>query len=91
MGRNPLQNHTLPLAGEKKTSGSMFGSVPQFFGSVIFGIIGFYAFRQAKNEAIWQRMLLGVGLMAFPYFVSNNWLFWITGVAMTAGCCYSWE
>lgn len=61
-----------------------------FIGSCIFGGIGFIAFVYGKKNSEYQPMLLGVGLMAYPYFVKNVWLMYGIGVALTAAL-YFWR
>ena len=56
----------------------------QLFAGLIFGAIGFVAFMYGKKQARMKTMLLGVGLMAYPYFVANPLLMWGIGVVLTA-------
>jgi hypothetical protein len=56
-----------------------------FFAIIVFSIIGLAAFRAGKREGAWKTMLIGVGLMVYPYFVSDAWWLWGIGVALTVG------
>ncbi len=54
------------------------------FAAIIFGSIGFGAWRYGKNMGQWRPMVIGVGLMLYPYFVDGAWLLWGIGIALTA-------
>ena len=54
------------------------------FASLLFGVIGFVAFRYGKKNAVFVPMLLGIVLMVFPYFVSETWMIYAVGCALTA-------
>jgi hypothetical protein len=53
------------------------------FGSLIFGVIGLVAFRYGKKSALIVPMLLGLGLMIYPWFVSETWMLYVIGCALT--------
>ena len=53
------------------------------FGSLIFGVIGLVAFRYGKKSALIVPMLLGLGLMIYPWFVSETWMLYVIGSALT--------
>lgn len=48
----------------------------------IFGTIGWGAFTYGKRLDLWQPRAIGVGLMGYPYLVTNSWLLWGTGVGL---------
>lgn len=54
------------------------------FAMLLFGIIGFAAFRYGKKNGSVNPMLLGVGLMVYPYFVSRTWALYAVGLALCA-------
>ena len=54
------------------------------FASLIFGVIGFVAFRYGKKNTLFMPMILGITLMAFPYFVPETWMLYAIGGALTA-------
>jgi hypothetical protein len=54
------------------------------FAIVLFGIIGFAAFRYGKKIGRLSPMLLGVGLMVYPYFISQVWLLYAIGCVLCA-------
>ncbi|MDB5812902.1 MAG: hypothetical protein JWM03_1900 [Rhodocyclales bacterium] len=49
------------------------------FASILFGLIGAVAFGYGKKNASWRPMVVGVALVAFPYFVSETWLIYAIG------------
>jgi hypothetical protein len=55
------------------------------FGALLFGIIGWAAYRYGKkhenNKALW----LGVALMVYPYVVSQTWLLYAVGAGLCVG------
>jgi hypothetical protein len=53
-------------------------------GGLIFGSIGFVAFIYGKRMHVWRPMFLGIGLMAYPYFVENDIALFAIGAIGTA-------
>ena len=53
-------------------------------GGLLFGSIGFVAFVYGKRMHVWKPMLLGIALMAYPYFVSNDIALFAIGTLGTA-------
>jgi MFS family permease len=53
-------------------------------GAVVFGIIGFVAWRYGRKQAQPATKWLGVALMFYPYLVSDTWLLYLIGVALCA-------
>ena len=46
-------------------------SFANIFSGVLFGTIGFSAFLYGKKQASVKALILGIILMAYPYFVQN--------------------
>ena len=55
------------------------------FGSFLFGIIGFAAWRYGKKTSRPAVKWIGVALMLYPYGVSQTWLLYALGVALCTG------
>jgi len=55
------------------------------FAAVIFGVIGFAAFRYGKKHALVPPIAIGLALMVYPYFVSQTWLVYAIGCALCGG------
>jgi hypothetical protein len=53
-------------------------------GGLLFGSIGFVAFVYGKRMNVWKPMFLGLALMAYPYFVTNDIALFAIGAVGTA-------
>lgn len=51
---------------------------------VLFSSIGLGYFIYGKRQGAPVPLLCGIGLMVFPYFVSNSWTMALVGVALMA-------
>ena len=51
--------------------------------AVLFGLIGFAAFRYGKKNGEPRQLFLGLALMAYGYFVTNVWLSLAIGALLT--------
>ncbi len=52
--------------------------------SVIFGSIGLGAFIYGKKQSNFKALVIGIVLMAYPYFLTNAIALYATGVVLTA-------
>jgi hypothetical protein len=71
---------------ELKTMESFGLTMPSpayIFGAVLFGIIGFAAYRYGKKAESAATKWIGVALMLYPYAISETWLLYVVG----AGLC----
>lgn len=59
-------------------------SAANLIGGVIFGSIGFIAFTYGKRMNLWKPMLLGIGLMIYPYFVTSDAIIYGIGIAASS-------
>ena len=59
------------------------GSETSLIWGVIFGAIGLAYFVFGKKQQRFVPLFCGIGLMAFPYFVSNTVLLVIIGLALS--------
>ncbi|MDQ6626448.1 MAG: hypothetical protein M3Y69_09990 [Verrucomicrobiota bacterium] len=69
---------SLALDGVMPTSGA------ELIGGLIFSSIGLIAFVYGKRMHVWKPMFIGLGLMAYPYFVSTDVLLYSLGAVLTA-------
>jgi hypothetical protein len=61
----------------------MFNFNPyNILAGLIFGTLGLGVYMYGKRMDLWQPRLIGLGLMIYPYFVSNSWLLWGVGVGL---------
>ena len=58
------------------------------FGLVLFGVIGYAAYRHGKKAALPTFKWLGVALMLYPYAVSSIGLLYLVGAALCVGLYY---
>lgn len=58
-------------------------SLSSILASLVFGIIGFVAFRKGKKDLNFRLTLTGVALMAYPIFISGPAITWLAGAGLT--------
>jgi hypothetical protein len=51
--------------------------------AVLFGLVGFAAFRYGKKNSEPRPLFIGIALMAYGYFVSNAWVSLAIGSVLT--------
>ena len=54
-------------------------------GSILFGLIGFFAFQHGRKRGNRPALWLGLALMLYPYAISSTWLLYAVGVVLCAG------
>lgn len=57
-------------------------SISSLVASFIFGVAGMYIVKQARKDAHLPNLLIGVGLMIYPYFIENIYLMWGLGLGL---------
>jgi hypothetical protein len=60
-------------------------SAANLIGGLVFGSIGFIAFIYGKRMNLWKPMLLGLALMVYPYFISDDVMMIAIGAIGTTG------
>ena len=55
-------------------------SAVNLIGGTIFGSIGFVAFMYGKRMSLWKPMFLGIALMVYPYFISDDKIMLVLGI-----------
>lgn len=57
------------------------------YGTILIGIgfslVGWMAWRYGRKNQSGRHMLLGIGLMVYPYFVSSHWWSLVIGTLLT--------
>ncbi|MBI1173967.1 MAG: hypothetical protein GC139_01725 [Sideroxydans sp.] len=59
-------------------------STANLFASILFSTIGFAAFVYGKKAMSWKPMAIGGTLMGYTYLISQTWLIYLLGVALSA-------
>jgi len=78
---------------ELKTIEDMGFTLPSpayLFALILFGVIGFAAYRYGKKASLPAIKWLGVALMLYPYAVSETWQLYAVGLAL-CGALYFWR
>ena len=65
-------------------------SAVKIFACTIFGAIGFVAFIYGKKNKFFRPMIIGIALMAYPYFISGTFFLYFVGIVLTAAL-YFWR
>ena len=60
-------------------------------GIVVFLVMGLLAFRRSKQTKRAELTAIGLALMVFPYAVSQAWLLWSIGLALTVLLAVRWK
>ncbi|MDO8580332.1 MAG: hypothetical protein Q7S13_02510, partial [Candidatus Omnitrophota bacterium] len=64
--------------------------VAKIIAWVIFGGIGTIAFIYGKKMQSFKPMLIGIGLIAYPYFINSTLWLYVVGVGLTS-LLYVWR
>ncbi|HVO91507.1 MAG TPA: hypothetical protein VMT22_01645 [Terriglobales bacterium] len=60
------------------------GSAATLLWGVLFGAVGLAYFVYGKKQQMFVPLFCGIGLMVFPYFISNTILLVLTGAVLSA-------
>jgi ABC-type Fe3+-siderophore transport system permease subunit len=71
--------------------GLVLPSPAYIFGAILFGIIGWVAFRRGRKSSVSVLTWTGVALMLYPYGVSEAWMLWLIGIALSALVYAKWD
>jgi len=50
---------------------------------LLFGVVGMIYVRWGKRESELLPLVCGVGLLAYPYFISSSWAMAVIGLVLT--------
>jgi hypothetical protein len=71
--------------------GLVLPSPAYIIGAILFGIIGYLAFRRGRSASRPTLIWIGVALMLYPYAVSQTWLLWALGLALCGWLYVKWS
>ena len=77
------------MAGIGLSEASDF-SAAKIFACIIFGAIGFAVFLYGKKNKLFRLLVIGIALMAYPYFISGTFFLYSIGITLTA-ILYFWR
>jgi hypothetical protein len=60
-------------------------------GAILFGIIGWMAFRRGRQRSNSVLTWTGIALMLYPYAISDTWLLWLLGAALLGLAYARWD
>ena len=64
-------------------------STAYIIGVVIFGLVGYVAYRYGKRMSLQTTKWIGIALMLYPYAISTTWLLYAVGIALCTGAYIS--
>jgi len=68
-----------------ESMGLVLPSPAYLIGAVLFGILGYAAYRYGKKTSNATTKWLGVALMLYPYAISETWQLYAVGTALCIG------
>jgi hypothetical protein len=68
-----------------ETMGLTLPSPAYLVGAILFGIIGYAAYRYGKKSSRQTVKWIGIALMLYPYAISETWLLYAVGSALCLG------
>ena len=71
--------------------GLVLPSPAYIVGAIVFGIIGYVAFRRGRKAARPALTWGGFALMMYPYAVSATWVLWAVGLMLCGWVYVKWE
>ena len=60
-------------------------------GAILFGIVGYVAYRRGRKTSQPVITWTGVALMLYPYGVPQTWLLWLVGAGLCGWLYVKWE
>ena len=60
-------------------------------GAIVFGTIGYVAYRKGRRTSKPVITWTGVALMVYPYAVPQTWLLWLVGAGLCGWLYTKWE
>ena len=71
--------------------GLVLPSPAYILGAIVFGLIGYAAFRRGRKTSAPALTWTGAVLMVYPYAVPQTWLLWTVGVALCVWLYARWN
>jgi apolipoprotein N-acyltransferase len=74
-----------------QTMGFSWPSPGYLWGALLFGMLGYAAFRRGRKTEQLGLVFSGIALMVFPYLVGQTWILWAVGTALSIWVLYIWS
>ena len=74
-----------------QSMGLTLPSPAYILGSILFGIVGYVVFRRGRTMHRTELIWAGVALMLYPYVISDTWMLWAVGAALSAWVYFKWS
>ena len=71
--------------------GLVLPSPAYIVGAILFGIMGYVAFRRGRQTMSPALTWTGVVLMVYPYAVPQTWLLWLVGAGLCGWFYTQWN
>lgn len=79
---------TIDILQQLQALGITLPTPAYIFGAILFGIIGYGAWRYGKKKSRKYVKWLGVALMLYPYVVPSTWVMYVVGLGLCGACYY---
>lgn len=66
-------------------------SISSLLASLFFGIIGFWLFREGRRRNHFKILIIGIVLIAYPYFTASAAADWVIGIVLCGLAYLVWE
>jgi hypothetical protein len=83
------QSHAMPA--DLQTLGLELPSPLYLLGLLVFGIVGYLAFRRGRKTSRSRLVWVGVATMLYPYVVPQTWLLWLVGTVASGWIYLNWN
>lgn len=60
-------------------------------GAIVFGLVGYLAFRRGRKTSLPALTWSGVVMMVYPYAVPQTWLLWAIGAVLSGWVYAKWN
>ncbi|MFZ4537745.1 hypothetical protein [Propionivibrio sp.] len=72
-----------------ETMGLTLPTPAYLMGAILFGLIGYAAYRYGKKASFAAFKWIGVALMLYPYAISATWLLYLVGTGLCLGLYFA--
>lgn len=87
----PRLRYSMDELKNLETLGLVLPSPAYIFGAILFGVVGYVAFRRGRKTSTSALTWTGVALMLYPYAVEQTWVLWVVGVALCGWLYAKWN